>query len=451
MANKYWLGAADDVNQVDTITATGTWAADDTATITCNNKTVTVTLGSSFATTDVVEALANAINAIDATSDLANDETRNRGGRELGEFRDMLASASGSVLTLTSATAGVPFTVTRSETTAGSGALGAVTSVTAATGRNWFDNAANWEGGAVPSIADTIIYSDGNVGVLHGLDNTTADLSISRANEYAGNIGLLPTNTTHSGFPYHEYRQLKLDTPITSTTGDIIHLLGDRASEITPSGITHIDLGTSTGNSLQVIVNDAAALTTAGRAVEIAGGKELLLVVHRGSVSVGKELAETASEIKDLKTYYKTVQATDANVLIGVNATWDSNVTGHDQSGGQVHLKVGHASLYTEVHGGTLTLDDSIDFGTVDIYAGIVKPVQANITKLRLHSGATLDCRGSSECDIGQTIFFDGFIYYDPEGIATHTNGIDFYGCAPADGTFVVRRHRTWTKSDLVY
>lgn len=115
MATVRWTGAAQDVRQVSTITVSGTWATGDTATLTINNKSLTVTVGSSTSTTNIADILARAVNAANATENLLGNESRNFGGRELPEFTEVVATSSGAVLTLSSATPGVPFTITRSE------------------------------------------------------------------------------------------------------------------------------------------------------------------------------------------------------------------------------------------------------------------------------------------------------------------------------------------------
>lgn len=117
-ANVRWTGNAQDVKQVSTIGATGHWTTGNAATLTINKKSVTVTFGENVGTPEVAAALAAAVDAGSATDDLVGDETRNFGGGEIPEFIEIDAAANGSTLTLTSAVAGVPFTITRSDTAA---------------------------------------------------------------------------------------------------------------------------------------------------------------------------------------------------------------------------------------------------------------------------------------------------------------------------------------------
>ncbi len=115
-ANVRWTGNAQDVKQVSTIAVTGTWATGDTATLTINKKSLIVTIGAAVTTADVAAAIDAAVDATSATAGLVGTESRNVGGQEIPEFAELDASASSSTLTLASATAGVPFTLTRSDT-----------------------------------------------------------------------------------------------------------------------------------------------------------------------------------------------------------------------------------------------------------------------------------------------------------------------------------------------
>lgn len=217
-ANVRWTGAAQDVRGVWTITVTGTWATADTATLTINNKSLTVTVGSSTSTSNVADIIARAIDAANTTEDLLGNETRNFGGEEIPEFAELDATSSGAVITITTEEPGVSLTaasgsvaLTRSEATAGDGALGAVTQVTAATGKNWLNNANNYTDrdadgdNDIPIDNDTLIFDSGDVDVLYALDHFRAnniDLTVLVTNDYTGQFG----NPVESPLGYTEYR-----------------------------------------------------------------------------------------------------------------------------------------------------------------------------------------------------------------------------------------------------
>ena len=201
MTTRYWLGAATPIAQITTITIGGTWATSDTITITSGNgNDLIATVGSSTGTTDIAALLAAAFNASSATDSLVNDETRNLGGQQIAEFTDITAEFSGTTVVLTAATAGVPFTVAVSKSSA-SGTVSA-SETTSATGPNFADNADNWSGATLPVDGDEIVFDSGNVDVLYGLDlSAVTPAAIVRTMNYTGRIGLAGANETDPSNP----------------------------------------------------------------------------------------------------------------------------------------------------------------------------------------------------------------------------------------------------------
>ena len=62
---------------------------------------------------------------------------------------------------------------------------------TQSTGPNWFDNANNWDGGAVPIDADTVIFEHSTVSCLYGLaQSAVTPAQIEVKSSYTGFIGL---------------------------------------------------------------------------------------------------------------------------------------------------------------------------------------------------------------------------------------------------------------------
>ena len=208
-ADIIWEPSANAVPQIETSVAGGTgYATGETVSAQIDNAIVTVTLGTDVATADVVEALGRAINADTATDDLANDETRNVGGQSLPEFTEVVASWSGSTLTVQSATAGVPFDIVFSETST-NGTLGAGTIDQQATGPLYADNTDNWRGGALPGDGDRAVFNFGAIGPQYGLTaalDGTDKVSLLVTTDFTGPLGLPPIRTTPTGATYIEYR-----------------------------------------------------------------------------------------------------------------------------------------------------------------------------------------------------------------------------------------------------
>src|SRR5262245_34048023 len=147
MAAPEWIGNAVNVADICTLTVSGTWSAGETGTLTFNSKDLVVTAGTAVTPTDIATLIAAAVNASERLSN-ATSGSSNVGGQSIPEFAELIATSSGAVVTLTTRDSkfyGKPFQafLTRSDT-AGSGAIGAVTSVQATTSRWHWNNADNW-------------------------------------------------------------------------------------------------------------------------------------------------------------------------------------------------------------------------------------------------------------------------------------------------------------------
>jgi hypothetical protein len=225
MATKTFIGNAAAVKQISTITVGGTWLDTETATLTMNTKDLVLTLVGNEATTAVATALKEmwmASSRLDGTA--TTDATSNAGGQQFGEFSEVTATVSGSVVTLTANRPGVPFVVTVSETSA----TGTLTLATpqAATGPNFWDNADNWDTITVPANDDTVVFKDSNISVLYGLPNGSLEVTIQQWMSYTGEIGLPPVNITDPAKPYYEYRQRYVRLDDSGGGSDIAHRWG---------------------------------------------------------------------------------------------------------------------------------------------------------------------------------------------------------------------------------
>lgn len=444
-----WTGAAQDVRQVTTIAVSGTWASGDTATITCNNKSVTVTVGTSTTTSNVADILARAIDAANATEDLLGDESRNFGGEEIPEFAEIDASSNGATLTLTSETPGVPFTVTRSEATAGDGALGAVTEATAATGKNWLSNAANYSGGAVPVDNDTLIFESGSADVFYALDHfrtNNIDLNVTITNGWSGQMGLPPVNANG----YAEYRNRYLQF-----RGGGKELRIEPGTGGTDVGRLWIDLQDQTSVQIRITGNRGQA-TTEPR-IFLAGADAATftnsLFVLRGAVSVEPDDAPTGS------TKYATFAVievgvpngspADAVVWIGRNARMWKTAAYLQNSGTcycESYTKSGADTCEATIAGGAFYASPGVDgdFASMQVYAGatLYPTAPLAIDEVELFGG-TIDCRqsnGSGSGTLTAVRAYAGSAIHDPSGHWVST--IEAIGCTPADLTLSLPPNR---------
>lgn len=201
MANVRWLGRAAPIAQVDTVTIALTWAQNDTIALTINAKTITVTIGTLTTTAQVATTLKEAWEG-ETLTDTSASVSPSDGKEAFIEHNEITATVSGSVVSFTHDTSGVPFTMSVAETTAGDGTATEATA-TAATGPNFADNVDNWDSGAVPN-GDDVWLDDSDVSILYGLSALSgASLgTFNVARSYTGNIGLPKNNEAG----YVEYR-----------------------------------------------------------------------------------------------------------------------------------------------------------------------------------------------------------------------------------------------------
>lgn len=203
MATRRWLGTAADIAQVSTITIGGTWAGSDTVSLTINNVSLVITIGTLTTTAQVATTIKQAFNG-ETLTDTTASVSPSGGAADIPEFLNITATVSASVVTLTADVAGRPFTLATTETSVSGTAVDATS--TAATGKNFFSDQDNWSGNAVPIDNDDIVFDSGSVDCKYGLTPAIQPASFTRTSGYTGNIGLPEVNRDNTGSPYSEYR-----------------------------------------------------------------------------------------------------------------------------------------------------------------------------------------------------------------------------------------------------
>lgn len=391
MADVRWVGKALAVAQVTGWTFGGTWEATDTITVKCNTKTLTISAGSTTITT-IVDTLVTAYNASTIT-----------------EFTEMTASRSGDDFVLTGDTAGVPFTVTLTTADTGGAAdaqtiEGSTVDVagvdsTACSGPNWWNVAANWSGGAVPSNGDTI-WIDGGPSILYGLDlsavTPAAIYIIGQFGSRGETFGLPKTNAAS----YPEYRS---DYGVITCSGGTPIVINCRSGRIKlncGSGQAAVTVY-NTGTSVEV---DRAALIWKGTSTSntfemLAGTAEI--------APFGGETAALATLRKSGGSVKCSVGVTTLTTVVNAAGTLSviSNIaTSLTMSGGEVTISGSATTASLVITGGTCKYNSS---GT--------------ITALAVGNG-TLDMTGdSSAVTSTATTINPGGVIRDPQGRITHT------------------------------
>lgn len=425
MGTLIWRGDAPARAQVSTITVANTWATNDTGVITINGKSLTLTVGAAAATTDVAAALVAMVNG----AAVVGTETRSDTGDNIPEFQEVTATLSGSTCILTANTAGIPFTATVSETTAGSGTLSIATG-TASQGPNDWSTAANWSTGAVPVNSDDVYFTNNDVDCLYGLDQNAVTLtSLTIDQSYTGRLGL-PTVNELGG--YYEYRPTYL--MIGATTQKIGEGGGPGSGRIKINNGT-VQTTLTIRNSGQELEEGLESIlwkgTHASNAVNITRGK-LGAAVFPGETAV----------IATLRVGYQESIDSDAAVRCGSGVT----LTTINQSGGTLET----ASNVTTVNmtGGTHTRWAGT-LGTLNLDGGTVHYLSTGtMTTVKVGSDGVLNFTKDmrSRTVTNAEIYERGEIH-DPFQTVTWSNGIDLIRCSPSECVLDIGTHLTLTPS----
>jgi len=267
MATHKWLGQTAAVAQVTTVTVGGTLSS-ETFTISVGGVAIASHTDATTVISATVTALVTAWNA--STHAYATGIT---------------AVAASPNITLTADTAGVPFAVTLN-TPGGSATLGQA-ATTANAGPNVLA-AANFDGGALPSNGDTVIFEANSVDVLWSLDAMTArtTLTIIIAPTFTGKIGLdkrvFQTSATATTTARKEYRADRLLTDGATLVWLPAAVTGS------PTKSTRILINTQTSVANYIIEDTATtASETDLEPVRLAGSHASSTLVVRGSSVVG--------------------------------------------------------------------------------------------------------------------------------------------------------------------
>lgn len=399
MATLYWLGNAHSTKQISTVTVANTWATGDTATLTINGKDLIVTIGSDTTTAQVAQAIRDAWNATSRLdSEGATDATSNFGGQEAGEFAEAEASIdpdATSVVRITARRAGYPFTLTVTETTAGSGTATGATAQ-AATGKYHWDNGDNWSGGSVPTNDDTVVFKDTEVSCLFGLPNGSLEVTLQVWMSFTGSIGLPAVNRWNQSSPYYEYRQryVRLDDAGTGT--NILHKFGIGKDG---TGSPLINVKHSTLRCSVVVFNTGTPQISGSKALNIC------CTANTSSINILNGSVDYSSQDSGTSAFLNVVQAGgDSRGVSGIHTT-----SAELKVQGGTALVGGGALSSTLVTGGSLRFENQtgtlallvIESGTVEFAS------TCTITALNISGNGTFDARG----DAGGFTVTDGDVY----------------------------------------
>ena len=356
MADKNWTGNANSFFEKYTLLIGGTWLAADTISLTISNKTITLTLGTTVTTAQVATDVAAMWNGNPA---LSSGYTSTSTGNLVPEMNEATATVSGSTITFTGDTSGLPFTMSKAQSTA-SGTT-TLTNTVDATGVNDLANTGNFVEAA--ALASTNTFNlDRPVSIQHGLDQSAVTLT-------AWNVSERFTAASYAGLParrstgYEEYRETFLKIGCTT-----FNYYGS-------SGLFKWNAGS---------VQTAATMYTGGSSVDVGRSAFQFIGTHASNtVTVLGGDVGIAGNTGEVSTV-ATLKQTGGNVFCGTGAT----LTTVTKDAGNLTLNSSTTTLITNdgdtrIRSGTHT-NVTMGGGTLTVVAGTITNL------LMLRGSATL-------------------------------------------------------------
>lgn len=349
------------------------------------------------------------------------------------ECRELTVTDQTTYVKILGPVSGVDFTVT-SSTTDGGGANTqtlTMTTPTNGTGPNYWSNADNWSPAGVPANGDDVILQDCAVSITCGLAQSGVTLaSLRQFSTFTGDIG----RPSFNPLGYFEYRDTELAI-----------------------GATEMEFGIGDGSgSGRIRINNGAVATTGvcrNTGAPLESGLPSLLWrgtnaanvwnITKGDVGIAWIKGQAAT-VATLRVGFETNETGDSRVYCG-NLVTHTNIVqtgGYLQTNANITSYVGLAGEWDHRDGTVTTME--IDRGAARYKS------DGTCTTCRVGSDAILDLRGDTRpVTFTNLELHAGSTFQDPQGRATVTNGFDLYRCAPADITWDMPPHRTYTLSTI--
>lgn len=449
MATVRWQGKAANITQVDTITVANVWAEDDTATLTINGNDVVCTVGSDDSTATVAQLIRDAINASSYAADATTGDY-NVGAQEIPEFTDVKAeilSTATNVVRVIAKTPGKPFTLSVTESTAGTGTA-AETTLVAATGRHFWDNGDNWTGGSVPTSSDTIVFDSGNVSCKYGLPTAATNLdpvAVKVGLGFTGHLGLPEINRDNANAAYYEYRAL---APVFDDSTDEAGSIDIGGGQGPGSALINLDWIDKDGVTVRVTGTGSAIENVSDYPVNITGsGTTFTIDVSKGHVAIAPR-ASDAAVLTSILVTNRGNQSSDTRLFVGPGAT--GTIATFEQLGGEVIQEGTNTITALEMHAGRFDWDAAGGtITTANIFGGTFQAgYGGNITNLNI-AGEFIADRSVVTRTVTNAQITRGGLYSDPQRQITLTNGLDVYQCGIGDVEINMGRHFTVTPSAI--
>ena len=401
MATRTWLGIQRAIAQVGTITITAYDAA-TTYSIIIGGVTISQVGTGGTVTTTGAALLA-----------LLQASTQ-------GMFAEITWTHDTGVITATAKTAGIPFTITTSESS-GTGTIGDYVATTANKSPNDLNDAVNWSGGSLPTNNDTVVFDATsaipvywNLSALSAI--TLVALNVEKG--YGGTIGLQETNSLGAGGNYTEYRatELAFDSAAAGATLNIGRGEGSGA------GMIKLNLG-STGIWTMNIYATSGSVESGRKAVSIRGPSTATVVNALGGEADFCALITGTGGSLHTMTIATLNMGTgvgdNPNIGLGSGVTW---TTVNNDNG---TLQVNSAGTTLNHKGGDTTIIGSGAITTLNVSQGTCNHLgtgtvtTANVTSATLNFGDQGPALTVTNCNLGAEAN-----YLDRGKRVTETNGI---------------------------
>lgn len=401
-----------------------------------------IVAGATVTTAALATALKEAING----EDISGDNTRSTTGDLIGEFAEVIATVSGSVVTVTAVTPGKPFTMTATEVTAGSGTA-TYAAVVTATGPSFWDNVDNWSDDTVPVNGDTVVFDSGDTDLLYNLTTAIEPAALLITQGYSGKIGLPVINqdSTNSDLYYDEYRTQYLTFANDAGTAAFVITIGEGEG----AGSDRLKLNYADCTAVTVHVRNSGNRVETNVPVVLLKGTatDTVLNVQKGNVGVAFFPEETA-HLATVRVGYLENQDGDSDVVLGLGV--DITDAALAISGGKTQIDSTTSSGSITLTGGTLTILSGAHVD-VEIYNGTVfYRSTGTLGGTLLKVSGTLDFRKDNRARTVSTCFlYAGGRLFDPQRTGTYSAGVDLQGCALDQVTLDLGTNFTVTPSEI--
>ena len=404
MATKYWQGRAASVAQITKV-AYSAVTIGVTYRVAINGKVIEYA-ATTTTLSDLVDALVELWNAS------AEPEHQ-----EMTAAPHYSSGVTYDGLKLTANTAGVPITVTASTDGA---PTATVSDDTAASGPNFWNDADNWNGAALPAAGDTLIIADTAVSILYGLTDTTNYARIDIDASFTGSIGLPATNA--NSYPEYRTRYLTLGDGLGSITVNIGSGTGAHPSRC------YIDFANAT---VTLTVLDGAANQLdypmeflnlgSSSTAQVFGGGVLFDDSTTGTISSIKVVNRSGTRSQPRIETTSAVTTTTVEVYGGTATLYGSGTTLKARDGAIVTVAGAAAFPNVTVSGRAEILWES---------SGGIATMLTVQAEGKIDFGRTSSTKTVAACDIYATA-----TVLDSLDIITWTAGIDLVGCRLKDVT----------------